>query len=314
MVVGGGLAGLSLANKLRGRAIVVEWLDRLGGVSIYDEVPVDGVTGREMVDRILDGLKGAEVRLESSVVKVDGRGATVVSADGFKLIRGRVVCATGFREKTLLELGIYGFRPAGVFYLHTAYELLGMGFSLGDKVAIYGFNHYSLVLADKLRKFSDKVYMIKGSGSLIHKPDDVLRLGLEYIETGVRKVEGTERVEALLTDDGTLRVDTLVIAELAPFNPLRVRECAGNAAMIIEDPKAILRLSEIVVENLQSRDDAINVECNVNFAPRKPRVNRIMLFAPRGAKIRIEDAVLEAEKNYPVVELPRRKHVRVKVM
>lgn len=312
IVVGAGLAGLSLAKEL-GKAIVVEARGKPGGFFAEDDLPVGGVTGRHLVAKLLEVVKPLA---GLAAFRVEREGVWVVGEEGARLLRGAVVGATGFRERTAVELGVYGYRPAGVWYLTAAWDLAAQGYSLGDRVLVYGFNHFSLSLVEKLRRTAERIYVVHSEPSLVHSPDEVAELGAEALRGFVKRVEGRERVEAVKTSSGELRVDALVLAVPAPWNPLGFDVLAGNAAMIVEHPLKVVELSSIVAESLRGGDEFTEVSSNAPVYPRRvpSSVGRVMVAAPKGARIKVGDRVVEAEEPYPVVELPRVKSVRVEVL
>lgn len=312
IVVGAGLAGLSLAREL-GKAVVVEARRIPGGFFAEDNLPVDSTTGRQLTQRLLDVVKPLT---GLTAFKVGREGVWVVGEEGARLLRGVVVGATGFREKTAVELGVYGYRPAGVWYLTAAWELVSMGYSLGDRVLVYGLNHFSLSLVEKLRKLSEKIYVVFNEPSLVHPPERAAELGAEPLKGSVKRVEGRERVEVVKTSSGELKVDALVFAVPAAWNSLGFEILAGNAAMVVEHPLKVVELSKIVAETLRAGGETTEVESNVPVYPRRVpwSVGRVMVAAPRGAEIKVGDRTTEAEEPYPVVELPSAIKVRVEVL
>ncbi|MEZ0345813.1 MAG: hypothetical protein ABWK01_04620 [Infirmifilum sp.] len=312
VVVGGGLSGLSLAAEL-GNAIVVETRDNVGGFFANDELPVNGVAGRQLVQSLASKVK-ALTRL--TAFQVEQGGVWVVGEEGAKLLRGLVVGATGFREKTAVELGITGYRPAGMWYLTAAWDLVNMGYSLGSSVLVYGLNHFSLALVQKLRGKADRVYIAYDEPSLVHAPEVAVEMGAEVLKGRVKRIEGLSRVERVKGVFGELRVDSLVLAVPAPWNPLGSEMLAGNAAIVIEDPSRVVELSRIIAQSLRAGGEAAEVLSSAPVYPRRVpwSVGRTMVAAPRGARIRIGDRVVEAEEPYPVVEVPRERKVRIEVV
>lgn len=304
VVVGSGLSGLALADSLRGVEVEVYEVRREpGGFFARDDYPVDGVRGSELVSRFLAGRK---VRTGVAAFKLDEGGAWFLGEEGAFRAEGRVVLATGFRERTAVELGVYGCRPAGVFPLTAAWDFANMGYSVGDRVLIYGFNHYTLSLASRLVKVCDKVVILYREPSLVHSVDEALRLGVEVERGRVRRVEGRDRVELVKTDSSELRVDALVLGELAPWNPLGGRLLAGNAFMVIESPLKLVESSRLLAELLEAGGELRRVEGGVPAFPGyvSEKHRRVMLGVGRGARVRLGDRVVTTEEPYQVVELP----------
>jgi hypothetical protein len=154
--------------------IIVEKDREVGGFYKYDEYPVNNVRGRDLISRF---AIGDNIMCNVAAFSYDKDEVWVAGRKGSRKIHGTIIAANGFREKTLLELGIYGFRPSGVLYLYSAWELINKGYSIGDKVVIYGFNHYSISLASKLSKTCERVVITYTSGSLIHSLGEVTDMG-----------------------------------------------------------------------------------------------------------------------------------------
>lgn len=280
----------------------------IGGFFLRDEYPVNGVRGCELVREFM----GVEV-IRGTVFEADEGGAWVLSEEGAMFVEGKVIGANGFRERTLVELGIFGSRPAGIFPLYSAWELTNRGYRIGERVVIYGFNHYSLSLASKLRA---EVTFIPGSGSLVHEEAEALDRGFGLIRGRVKRVEGKGRLEVLRTSEGDLKADTLVLAELSPWNPLNLDRTVGNAAMIVEDPSKLVEGARLLAESILSGGRRVRV---ISSAPHFPaevseEVGRVMVGVGRGTELRVEGRRVIAEEPYPVVEIPRGERVRIEVV
>jgi len=292
--------------------IIVEKDREVGGFYKYDEYPVNNVRGRDLISQFAID----DIMCNVAAFGYDKDGVWVASREGSRKIPGTVIAANGFREKTALELGIYGFRPSGVFYLYSAWELINKGYSIGDKVIIYGFNHYSISLASKLSKTCEKVVVTYTSGSLIHSLEENADMGVEVLKGRVTKILGSERVSSVMIDGRELKADTLILAELSPWNQLGVENIVGNAAMILEDPMKIVEASRIIAESLIEGGDPIEVLCDVPHIPRKvsKRVPRIILGVGVGVKLRVNGERIVVDEPYPIVELPSNSRVTIEVL
>ncbi|MCL7402526.1 MAG: hypothetical protein LZ168_07070 [Thaumarchaeota archaeon] len=300
--------------KKRGmNTIIVEKDREVGGFYKYDEYPVNNVRGRDLISQF---AINDNIMCNMAAFSYDKDGVWVASREGSRKIHGTVIAANGFREKTVLELGIYGFRPSGVFYLYSAWELINKGYSIGDKVIIYGFNHYSISLASKLSKTCEKVVITYTRGSLIHSLEEVTDMGVEVLKGRVKKVLGSERVSSVMIDGRELIADTLILAELSPWNQLGVENIVGNAAMILEDPMKIVEASRIIAESLIEGGDPIEVLCSVPHIPHKvsKRVARIILGVGMGVKLKVNGEKIVVDEPYPVVELPSNSRVTIEVL
>jgi len=305
VIVGAGLSGLSLAKFLNG--VLIE-KGRVGGFFLDDDYPVRGIRG----SRLVEELMGASV-VRGAAFETSEDGVYVLSEEGSKFIEGFVIGANGFREKTAIELGIFGFRPSGIFPLYSAWELVNRGYGIGERVVIYGLNHYSLSLASKLRA---SVTFVRGSGSLIHDEGEAMDMGFDVIDAKVKWVEGRARLERLRTDEGELKADALVLAELSPWNPLNLEYKVGNSAMIFEDPSKIVEGAKILSESLLSRGKRVEVISDVPCFPERvsSEVGRVIVGVREGTKLRIGGREVVAEEPYPVVELPGGDRVRLEVI
>ena len=293
--------------------IIVEKDREVGGFYKYDEYPVNNVRGRDLVSQF---ATEDNIMCNAAAFSYDKEGVWVASREGSRKINGTVVAANGFREKTVLELGIYGSRPSGVFYLYSAWELVNKGYSIGDKVVIYGFNHYSVSLASKLSKTCEQVVVAYTSCSLIHGLGEIADMGVEVLEGRVTKILGSERVSSVMIDGRELKADTLILAELSPWNQLGVENIVGNAAMILEDPMKIVEASKVVAESLIEGGGSIEVLCSVPHIPHKvsKRVARIILGVGVGVVLRVNGEKIVVDEPYPIVELPSNSRVTIEVL
>ena len=299
--------------KKRGlNTIIVEKDREVGGFYKYDEYPVNNVRGRDLISQFAID----DVMFNATAFSYDKDGVWVASREGSRKIYGTVIAANGFREKTALELGIYGFRPSGVFYLYSAWELINKGYSIGDRVIICGFNHYSISLASRLSKTCKQVVITYTSGSLIHSLEEITDMGVEVLKGRVMRILGSERVSSVMIEERELKADTLILAELSPWSQLGIENIVGNATMILEDPMKIVEASRIVAESLIEGGDHIEVLCNVPHIPHRvsKRVARIILGVGVGAKLRVNGERIVVDEAYPVVELPSNNRVRIEVL
>lgn len=310
-MVGGGLSGLAVAHYLK--AIAIDKDRKPGGFFKYDDYPVMGVKGRDLVSNFLERV---DVKCDTTVFKHDEDVVWITNRGSSRKLSGIIIAANGFREKTLLELGVYGSRPSGIFYLYSAWELTNRGYLIGDKVVIYGFNHYSVALASKLSKICEKVIMVYENTSFIHTEEELLRLGVELVRGKIMEILGKERVSSIRISGRELEADALVLAELSPWNPLQAENVVGNAAMIIEDPRKIIEASKIVAESLLEGGESIEVVSNVPHIPRRVsrKIRHIMLAVREGAELRIDGKKLTVDENYPTIEIPLKERVVIEAL
>lgn len=312
LVVGGGLAGLAFASFCS-ESIVFESRKTLGGFSAHDDLKVGKVSGMELVSEL---SRGINARVGETVFKVEKNGVWALGESGARFHTGTPVLATGFRERTLVELGIYGYRPSGVFPLSAAWDFTNMGYLVGQKILVYGFNHYSLALVSKLSRFAEKIIVIYDEDSYIHHPDELHEFGVEGIRGRVLYVEGRNRLEKVKTTAGDFQVDALVISKLAPLRIFEADYATGNASMIIEDPSKIVESSRLVANMILSKGDTGFVESDLPVTPTVFKLDHpyVMLGVRKGCGFQVNGRNIVAEESYPVIELPKAKRVRIKAV
>ncbi|MGC8932965.1 MAG: hypothetical protein ACP5KE_04325 [Candidatus Methanodesulfokora sp.] len=304
LIVGAGLSGLATAKFLGGSVIE---RGEIGGFFLRDDYPVNGIRGSSLVRDFMDAKM-----IRGTAFEANEEGIWVLSEEGSRFLKGIAIGANGFREKTLLELRIFGFRPAGIFPFYAAWELVNRGYQLGERVVIYGFNHYSLSLATKLRT---DVTFIRGSGSLVHDEGEALDRGFNLIKGRVKRVEGKGRLEVLKIDELDMKADALILAELSPWNPLNLKHIVGNAAMIIEDPAKIVEAAKIFSESVLS-NSFIEVISDIPCFPKKVAsdLGRVIVGVGRGASLRVDGKAVVVDEPYPILEIPRREKVKIEVV
>jgi len=312
LVVGGGLAGMAFAATY-GDAVVFEARKQLGGFFASDELKVGEHSGRELVERLAGRVRAL---LGETVFEAEGNGVWSVGVNGAEFHEGLPVLATGFREKTPVELGVYGFRPAGVFPLTAAWDLVNAGYSIGERVVVYGFNHYSLSLISKIHEVCEKVAVVYDEESYVHKPEEAGDYGAELVKGRVLYVEGRQRVERLRTSAGYVEADTLVLAKLAPLRLLEAELAVGNAGMVIEDPAKVAESARLLALTLTEGGELGRVHGEVPVVPSVFSMKHpyVMVGVPSGAKLEVAGRVLSAEEPYPVVELPPERKVVIRVV
>jgi len=212
IIIGGGLAGLLTARRLHDlghEVLVVERLERPGGVWILNAA--------ELVNKY-----ASDVNITYGATAVEARERCVFTDRG-RFCGDYVIDASGFREATAFELGIWGDRPAGVYTLWTVMRMLELGMLPGRRVLIYGCNNWASGLANWLASRGVEVRVV-GPEYWCSERDRVIR------------VRGRFRVEQVLLErEGWVRYDTLVIAVPRPYKWFETEFVVGNAALPIDD-------------------------------------------------------------------------------
>ncbi|AFA40036.1 hypothetical protein Pogu_2009 [Pyrobaculum oguniense TE7] len=224
IIVGAGLAGLYLAEKLHDRGhevVVLERLERPGGVWIlHGEFEIKEYPW---------------VRLGVTALAIQDN---CVYTDVGRFCGDYVVEATGFREKTLAELGIFGSRPSGVYPLWAAMRIVEFGWRPGRRVAIYGCNRWAQGLAKKLADVGVETEVF-GPSPWCEK------------RVVVRELKGSERLAGVVTDAGTYNVDTLIVAEVVSHSWLGGRYRVGNSAIVIDEIEYAKKAVDLFIKSLE---------------------------------------------------------------
>jgi len=305
VIAGAGLSGLTLARELLDRGFQVRVLElrrRVGGISI-----IDGDARR-----ILDKLSDIPVELEKAIVRVGGRTLAVSRSGVEGVVRG--ITAIGFRVPSPAELDILGDRPSGVFPFHVALDLTVEGLSIGRRIAIYGYNRYSVLLAEKLLEAGAReIYIVAPEKTPIKTPDHI-----EVLEGRVRRVKGVARVESVLVGSSILEVDTLVTAIFKAWNPFPNFDVVGHAAVEVYEPQALVETSKLLAENMACESNeriGVVVEGDIQVFPRVVRrcLKRILIARPRGGRVKVNGVSVDLSMGYAVVDVGGLSSVRISV-
>jgi len=305
VVVGAGLSGLSLARELLDRGFQVRVLElrrRVGGISIVDS----------SVRGLLDKLSDTPVELEKAVVRIGGRTLAVSRSGVEEVVDG--VTATGPRVPSPAELGILGDRPSGIYPFHVALDLLVEGLRIGRRVAVYGLNRYSVLLARKLLEEGVReAYIVAPRRGLVEAPGDI-----KVVEGRIRRVKGSGRLEEVLVGDTVLEVDALVIALFRTWNPFPGFEEVGHAAVEVYDPQAVVETARLLAENISCESSEalkVKVEGEVQVFPRVVRrcLKKILVARPGGGRVIVNGVSVDLGAGYAVVDLGGASSIEISV-
>lgn len=174
-VIGGGPAGIAAATAAAydgASVLLIEREKRLGGKlkqSIHKGFGFtrfdDTLSGPEYAyyDISMLNQTNAIVLLQTTVTEIVRIGSvfqlTMINRHGVSVIEANaIVLATGCRERTFCEIGLFGSRPAGVFSAGTAqYFLNALGQLPANRCLILGTDNLSLVTARDLTLAGAKV-------------------------------------------------------------------------------------------------------------------------------------------------------------
>lgn len=253
IVIGGGAAGLAAAAKAKrlgvGRVILVDsspYMGRLlGGILPQCIHPGFGLqyfkeelTGPEFAERLVKQVYdlGVEMLTESYASDLryseDNVEVTAISPKGVIRLDGKaLIYAAGARERSIFEIGVVGYRPAGVFTAGETQALMDLfGVMPGKEMVIIGSGDVGLIMA---RRFALEGADVKAVVELMPWPGGLTRNVVQCLEDfgiplllshmvtkilGRRRVAGVEVVkvnEDLKPVSGTEKVlecDTVVVA------------------------------------------------------------------------------------------------------
>lgn len=326
LVIGGGLAGLSAAYYLskKYKIMLIEDDEWLGGYFAYDDYDEDGSSGKELYHRFLNCIREGDVNISTLSTGFKKSGSIYILKQE-KLLHWNdlVISATGFRCRTLTELGIYGYRPAGIYCINTVMEILRDGFVPGEKPIIYGLNRFSISLINRLLDI-DKIKEVnlisnESYNNPIYKKF-LENNGVNLIPGEVIWINSLNRVSSVILDNRTsVEGDSLIISKLIPFNYLNINYSVGNASMIVANPSKVIDLSRIFVENLiDILNGALSIElpCNVSLSPRNisRNIRKVMTGYEKGTKLIIDDKTVVLKEDYEVIELPDIDKITIEVV
>jgi D-hydroxyproline dehydrogenase subunit alpha len=147
-VVGGGLAGLTAARELAGRADVtlVERLPAAGGVWGFEHPRIRALVA-DCRDRGVELVLGATaLRWRDHRLLIVGPGQTQW------LSASHLVFAGGTRPAHAAELRVAGGRLAGVFVATVAHHLLDAGIRLGRRHVVAGWGDWAELIVPQLQR------------------------------------------------------------------------------------------------------------------------------------------------------------------
>ncbi|MFO8041492.1 MAG: FAD-dependent oxidoreductase [Sodalinema sp.] len=115
VIIGGGVAGLSAAGRLRDfgyDVVLIEKESQVGGyVKNWYKVFPDFTPGSEIVDRLKQDLRGTEILTDCSVEKIEGAAPNfrVTTSTGKEIAANAILVATGFRHFDATFKEEYGY-------------------------------------------------------------------------------------------------------------------------------------------------------------------------------------------------------------
>lgn len=249
-VVGGGQAGFSVAQALRGAGYT-------GPVTVFTDEPhlpyqrpplskkahtePDGMRV-DLVPESFYRERDIDLRLGEYVVTLDPAARTVLTSTGARVPYGHLVLATGARNR---PLPVPGAELTGVHALRSLDDALAVGRALttAREVVVVGGGFIGLELAQVAAARGTRVTVVELADRLLsravspqlqeHLRDRHERSGV-HVLTGaaVQAIEGTRgRVRRVVTDHGTLPADLVVYGIGASPRD----ELARDAGLAVDD-------------------------------------------------------------------------------
>jgi len=142
-------------------------------------------------------------------------------------------------------------------------------------------------------------------------------LGIPLVESKIGAIRGHQRIEKMfVSKEKELSADTLVVCKFVPQNYLKGAIAAvGNSLHVIEDPRGIVELSDVMAENLTWKDERAKIKSELPCYPRDPPIEgTFLVFLPRiGARLLLNNREVEktSRKTYQRINVSGEKLLEV---
>jgi hypothetical protein len=201
LVVGGGYSGILLSSLLIDRGFKVLVADSLieSEIEVFSRLKVLNSHYREFIQEYREILSQYKVEiLGTTITKTEKREKWMAESPDFIIEAEEVFLCMGCYDRRAFPCKILGTRPAGVFTLQNALELLSKGYRIGSRVLLLGKSRIFEVICELLKA-----------------------LGYEFdVADGEAEVLGKERVEGVLVEGELFSCDTLIyFCGREEFNP-----------------------------------------------------------------------------------------------
>jgi hypothetical protein len=328
LVVGGGLAGLSLTYYLRKLTDLdihlVELSDEFGGFHRYDTMKLDyNYTPKELVTRFITDLKDTNIIMNTLTAGIKKNNILYIYKKSFIRWEDKYIAATGFRCLTPYELMIMGYRPAGVYCLYSVMQMLDDGYIPGHRIVIYGINRFVLALINKLfdTQSIEKIYVIiPYKLSKKNWMEFLDYYGVETIYNNIIWIDGRDRISSVkLSDNIKIECDTLILGFVTEYNVLNSFNRVGNSAIIVDIPDKIIELSKLYAENfieIQQGSETSKIVGNAKVWPViiSREIRKVMVGYYKGSILDINGKKIVINEDYEIIDLPDDTTIFIRVL
>ncbi|UTW58155.1 oxidoreductase [Kordiimonas sp. SCSIO 12603] len=246
VIIGGGHAAAQAVTSLRQKKFDGEvTLITDEGMIPYQRPPLSKMylSGEITVDRLpilrdsaYEGM-GVDVKLNTRAIQVDKKAKTVSLDSGETVPYDKLVLATGGRAR---KLTCEGSDLAGIHYVRTIADTdkLKPEFEAAQNILVIGGGYIGLEAAAVARKFGKTVTVLEAEGRILQRvvaPEVSAFYTQIHTEEGaqiltnqmVTSIEGTDRVSAVHTKDGSRFECDLIIAGIGLIANSEIAEKAG---------------------------------------------------------------------------------------
>lgn len=217
-IIGCGPAGIQAAIHAARRKVSVVVIGKPENSAMAEACIENyfGVPGAMNGDLILkNGMSQARIFgakfLEKNIIAASNAGErfSLITEDDEEIVAGAVIIATGISRKSLGVPGEKQLFGKGVSYC----AVCDCGFYRGKTVVIVGDETEAAVSAELMTRYASKVYWvyttIKASQNVVTKASNA---GVEMINSGIKSIIGSDKVESIILDDDTsIRTDGVFI-------------------------------------------------------------------------------------------------------
>ncbi len=211
VVIGGGYSGILLGGILTEKGfepVILDSFCKGGEIGIFSQLEVL----REHYSEFIEEYKTLQPQLQilkTTALKVEKGEYWKVKTLESEIVSEIVFLCTGCYDVRPFGCKIFGTRPAGIFTLQNALDLISRGYRIGKDVLLYGNDRFLEVVEEMMKKEGYDCQIVEGREA---------------------EVFGIERVEGVRVDDEVFECDTFVhFCGREEFNPLGLEGIkAGN--------------------------------------------------------------------------------------